>query len=139
MNEASRGTAIRTRPEARYAEIPEDERLKPTVTRPERRSERRPAETQQGTHTEHRTHGFGREPGAHAQPLRLEGGSRGGVARCDHHSAHHGGDLGAPDFATALRELRSRATANRRRKESGVPLEGFTYELDLVAWSRGES
>ena len=59
--------------------------------------------------------------------------------RTDLLSAHHGGDQGAPDFATALRELRSSATANRRRRESGVPLEGFTYEQDLVAWSRGES
>ncbi len=54
-------------------------------------------------------------------------------------SAHHGGDLGALDFPTSLRELRSRAVANRRRKGSGALLEGFTYALDLAAWSRGES
>ena len=54
-------------------------------------------------------------------------------------SAHHGSDLCALDFATSLRELRSRAVANRVRKESGAPLEGFTYALDLVAWSTGES
>ena len=54
-------------------------------------------------------------------------------------SAHHGGDLGALDFPTSLRELRSRAVAIRRRKESGALLEGFTYALDLAAWSRGES
>ena len=54
-------------------------------------------------------------------------------------SAHHGSELAALDFATSLRELRSRAEANRRRKQAGAPLEGFTYALDLVAWSRGES
>ncbi len=54
-------------------------------------------------------------------------------------SAHHGSDLGPLNFATSLRELRSRAAANRRRKEAGAPLEGFTYALDLAAWSRGES